>query len=86
MMQLLQLTLLQVTLVSVHAFPGAPHLKPAIHYAPPQISEHGGWHDIAGAITHKGVHHIYQGPGIHFIIYVRACVCVCVCMCVCARP
>lgn len=23
----------------------------------------GGWHDIAGAITHNGVHHVYQGPG-----------------------
>ena len=22
-----------------------------------------GWHDIAGAITHNGVHHIYQGTG-----------------------
>eukprot|EP00930_Biecheleria_cincta_P099284 TRINITY_DN90919_c0_g1_i1.p1 TRINITY_DN90919_c0_g1~~TRINITY_DN90919_c0_g1_i1.p1 ORF type:complete len:560 (-),score=74.14 TRINITY_DN90919_c0_g1_i1:215-1810(-) len=45
------------------AFPGPEHLHPAIHFAPSYVSEQGGWHDIAGALTHKGVHHIYQGTG-----------------------
>ena len=30
---------------------------------PPRSTPTSGWHDIAGAITHKGVHHIYQGTG-----------------------
>ena len=44
-------------------FPGDPHLAPLIHFAPDVVSTVGGWHDIAGAITHHGVHHIYQGTG-----------------------
>ena len=43
------------------AFPGPAHLKPTVHFAPPVVSEQGGWHDVAGAITHNGIHHIYQG-------------------------
>jgi hypothetical protein len=26
-------------------------------------SDQDGWHDIAGCITHHGVHHVYQGQG-----------------------
>ena len=37
--------------------------QPTLHFAPPVVYRSGGWHDIAGAITHKGVHHIYQGQG-----------------------
>lgn len=47
----------------VVAFPGASHLHPTIHFAPDYVANDGGWHDIAGALTHKGVHHIYQGEG-----------------------
>lgn len=45
------------------SFPGAVLLHPKIHFTPPYVSMNGGWHDIAGAITHNGVHHIYQGTG-----------------------
>lgn len=45
------------------AFPGPPHLWPTVHFTPTVVSDHGGWHDIAGAITLNGVHHIYQGQG-----------------------
>eukprot|EP00729_Bicosta_minor_P013435 gene13435-8674_t len=44
-------------------FPGDPMLHPGIHFTPIVVSLEGGWHDIAGAITHNGVHHIYQGTG-----------------------
>ena len=43
--------------------PPPPHLTPTIHFAPPSVYPGGSWHDIAGAITHNGVHHIYQGTG-----------------------
>jgi hypothetical protein len=45
------------------AFPGDVHLHPKIHFTPTYVSDSGGWHDIAGAITHNEVHHIYQGTG-----------------------
>jgi len=57
------IVLLFLIVSSTLAFPGAPHLAPKIHFAPSVVSERGGWHDIAGAITHNGVHHIYQGTG-----------------------
>ena len=44
-------------------FPGPILLHPKIHFAPAYVSTVGGWHDIAGAITHNGIHHIYQGTG-----------------------
>ena len=37
--------------------------QPTLHFAPPVVYRSGGWHDIAGAVTHNGVHHIYQGQG-----------------------
>ena len=46
--------------------PGPPppsYLYPQIHFAPACVYNNGGWHDVAGAITHNGVHHIYQGVG-----------------------
>ena len=43
--------------------PSPAHLYPRIHYAPQPVYAAGNWHDIAGAITHNGVHHIYQGTG-----------------------
>ena len=45
------------------AFPGPAHLHPTVHLARGLVSQQGGWHDIAGAITNNGVHHIYQGTG-----------------------
>ena len=47
----------------VTSFPGPQHLHPTVHYARGLVSQQGGWHDIAGAITSKGVHHIFQGTG-----------------------
>ena len=34
-----------------------------IHYSSTTTGDRTGWHDIAGAITHKGVHHVFQGTG-----------------------
>ena len=34
--------------------------RPLIHNAPACLSQ-PGWHDIAGALTHQGVHHVFQG-------------------------
>lgn len=42
--------------------PSPAYLTPKIHFVK-AVYNNGGWHDIAGAITHNGVHHIYQGPG-----------------------
>ena len=39
-------------------FPGPELLHPKIHFTPSHVSEQGSWHDIAGAITHNGIHHI----------------------------
>ena len=55
--------MLHVLLLMTNTFPGSPHLQPAIHFAPDYVALKRGWHDIAGAITHKGIHHIYQGTG-----------------------
>ena len=54
---------LTLLLAPVRAYPGDSHLAPLIHFAPDVVSTISGWHDIAGAITHNGVHHIYQGTG-----------------------
>ena len=48
---------------AVLAYPGQAYLHPTIHFAPPVVSNHGGWHDVAGAITHNSVHHVFQGTG-----------------------
>lgn len=61
-MKILQ-TILACSLVRGHAFPGPAYLHPTIHFTSPIVSNVEGWHDIAGALTHKGVHHIYQGQG-----------------------
>lgn len=45
------------------AFPGPAHLHPKLHYAADIVSMHASWHDVAGALTHKGVHHVWQGQG-----------------------
>ena len=50
-------------IVLATSYPGDAHLHPTLHFTPSYISDRGGWHDIAGAITHKGVHHIFQGQG-----------------------
>ena len=47
----------------VLAFPGPDHLHPQIHFTRSIIADRGGWHDVAGAITHRGEHHIWQGTG-----------------------
>ena len=40
------------------AFPGPAMLKPGIHFVPTYVSDAGGWHDVAGAITEGGRHHV----------------------------
>ena len=37
----------------------APPSRPKIHNAPACLNK-GGWHDIAGALTYKGTHHVFQ--------------------------
>ena len=45
-------------------YPGLPHHRPLVHFVPHYVSDEGGWHDVAGAFTHKnGVHHIFMGTG-----------------------
>ena len=35
---------------------------PTVHHRPPCLGDlSGGWHDIAATITHRGVHHVWQG-------------------------
>ena len=49
-------------------FPGPVHLHPRIHYAPPCVNDPGGnSRDIAGALTHGSMHHVFQlcGAGWH---------------------
>ena len=41
-------------------FPGPTWQEPKIHNAPRCLNV-GGWHDIAGAFTYAGVHHVFQG-------------------------
>eukprot|EP00937_MAST-01D_sp_MAST-1D-sp2_P000381 g381.t1 len=43
--------------------PPPPHLYPRVHFAPDCVYNGGGWHDIAGALTNNGVHHVFQGVG-----------------------
>ena len=45
------------------AYPGDSYLHPTIHFAPTYVSDQGGWHDVAGAITHGKIHHVFQGTG-----------------------
>lgn len=41
-------------------YPGAPWIAPKIHHSPSCLWKHG-WHDVAGALTFKGTHHVFQG-------------------------
>ena len=41
-------------------WPGELWARPRIHYSPPCMRL-GGWHDIAGALTYKGAHHVFPG-------------------------
>ena len=46
-----------------HPYPGLGFARPRIHQSPDCLHL-GGWHDMAGALTFKGVHHAFQGcPG-----------------------
>ena len=60
---LLAVLLLIYANAAVLAYPGQAYLHPTIHFAPPVVSNQGGWHDVAGAITHDSVHHVFQGTG-----------------------
>lgn len=41
-------------------YPGPDFTHPRIHQSPDCLHK-GGWHDMAGALTFKGVHHAFQG-------------------------
>ena len=49
--------------ILLFAYPGDSYLHPTIHFAPTYVSDQGGWHDVAGAITHGKIHHVFQGTG-----------------------
>lgn len=55
--------LLLFVLGTVQGYPGEQYLHPTIHFAPTYVSDKGGWHDVAGCITHDKVHHVFQGTG-----------------------
>ena len=42
------------------SYPGAAWLAPRIHHSPDCLHK-TGWHDVAGALTFKGTHHVFQG-------------------------
>ena len=44
----------------VAPYPGADFLHPKIHQSPDCLHLRG-WHDVAGALTFQGVHHVFQG-------------------------
>lgn len=41
-------------------YPGPTYLHPTIHNSPSCLHL-GGWHDIAGALSYLGTHHVFQG-------------------------
>jgi hypothetical protein len=41
-------------------YPGPDHWGPKVHNSPSCLHKRG-WHDIAGALTHKDTHHVFQG-------------------------
>lgn len=41
-------------------YPGPAYLAPKIHNSPSCLHKEG-WHDIAGALTVQGTHHVFQG-------------------------
>ena len=41
-------------------YPGKPWQIPKVHHSPNCLHDHG-WHDVAGALTFKGEHHVFQG-------------------------
>ena len=43
-----------------YPYPGPAFTHPRIHQSPECVHQ-GGWHDMAGALTFKGVHHAFQG-------------------------
>ena len=45
---------------STEPLPAFDFNNPKIHQSPDCVHE-GGWHDMAGALTFKGVHHSFQG-------------------------
>ena len=49
--------------ILARAFPGPAYLHPTVHFAAPWVANGGGWHDVAGAFTHLGTHHVFQGTG-----------------------
>jgi len=48
------------TTTGLPPYPGPNFTHPRIHQSPDCLHL-DGWHDIAGALTHKGLHHVFQG-------------------------
>ena len=49
-----------VAIISTTA--AAAAATPTLHFFP-SWDDGPGWHDVAGAITHLGIHHVFQGQG-----------------------
>ena len=48
---------------TVAGYPGPAWVAPKLHHSPDCL-HHASWHDVAGALTFKGTHHVFQGcPG-----------------------
>lgn len=41
-------------------YPGPNYTHPLLHHSPDCLHD-GGWHDVAGALTLRGRHHVWQG-------------------------
>ena len=52
--------MLVLTFSGPSAYPGPWYLAPKVHNSPDCLHI-GGWHDVAGALTFKGTHHVFQG-------------------------
>mmetsp|Transcript_73233 Transcript_73233/g.156902 ORF Transcript_73233/g.156902 Transcript_73233/m.156902 type:complete len:531 (-) Transcript_73233:48-1640(-) len=55
------LTVLALCATAAYAtYPGPAWIAPKIHHSPDCLHK-PGWHDVAGALTFKGTHHVFQG-------------------------
>jgi len=64
-MKFVIIALCSLSAVFVAAYPGEDFRHPTIHFSHSAVANNGGaaWHDIAGAFTHNGIHHVFMGQG-----------------------
>lgn len=46
--------------MSASFYPGPAYAAPEVHFTT-ECLHHQGWHDIAGALSFQGTHHVFQG-------------------------